>query len=149
MVPGEVIAEVPRVRTLVLEFREEGDPQAGFDFSRREHASYRHAGDADLVLHYENDCPSGAIFGYDDGFRLVYPLGPMDWDQIDMLSSVPNVEPVYTITPVTPGREGQAFLLRCESGKYVAIRFTKVHAITLADLENGRVGHVEMEWREF
>ncbi len=151
-VPGEVAPDLPAVHRLTLEYQSEGQAQSKFSFVEERDLRYRGygSGEFDLQLYYDsNDSAFGALLGYEDDMRLFYPLGKMNWDEINLLSSIPSVEPVNVVGPLNTNREGTAFLLRTRSGKYVALRLLKIHAVTYSDIEKGRIGHVEIEWRMF
>ena len=121
-----------------------------FSFGEASLDEVRGSEQVDLVYYFDpDDCQGGALLGHDDCPGYLYPVGRKQLKEAAALGSPPpDAESPAAISPLTKDLEGQAFGVRTAEGEFVLIRIVKVQPASHADLVQGMVPALELEWVE-
>lgn len=104
--------------------------------------------DVDLAYYFDaDDGARGALIGFGDESGSLYPLGFRSWDQL-AVGRLPPVTGGWRpgLMPMDSGRAGFAFWVETHRRELVLVRLTSVADATWADLVEGVVPSLQLEW---
>jgi len=104
--------------------------------------------DVDLAYYFDaDDGAHGALIGFGNESGSLFPLGHQTWEQLADVRLPPLAGGwLPGLTPMDAGRAGYAFWVETNQGELVLVRLSSVPDASFADLTQGVVPSLQLEW---